>query len=478
MSRVIRQKRGRVLRSTYALSAGADPIAPATTSAPAWGAGVFQVGEAVAITAGTYAGSDPITVERRVEGFSSITGEWSVLATGVGLTYTIGFADTFATGIRVVEVATNAAGSVTAEGDSRQAYAAGSVPVLITSPDTTIEGTLDVGGVVGTTEGDWDPQGATLTGFEYRYLRDLSEIAGETSATYALTADDQGTTFTPQRRALSAAGASLWASADAVSVPAAASGGPANDGTIYPADLTLYATDDPDSILVGSPTFHGDGSVELTIAAGAAQTRDRGVTFFFELATDSQGRTWPVDIDAGPPVGACVAGIETVAGSGDLSADIPDAAVPDGTYVRVGTGLVWATGAAPTSLLTSNSWVAWGVRTESGGVSSLVRSLYMSDSTEQTSPSDALPSAAGAYGALGARPTNNRRAVLQRGGAGTFRPNGDSLDVDTFNSNVFPAAFAQCFITVSRYETLTGNRTIRIKPFLHLVLLDPPGDPV
>lgn len=69
-------------------------------------------------------------------------------------------------------------------------------------------------------------------------------------------------------------------------------GGGGSAGPINLASLGIAATSDPTSTLVGSPIVDAT-SIEVELAAGAAQDPEDGVTFFFDLSQDSFGQAWP-----------------------------------------------------------------------------------------------------------------------------------------------------------------------------------------
>jgi len=173
--------------SVYAVSSagrtdiiGASATAPVNTVAPDV-TGNFYVGDVLTTTDGTWTGSP-----------TSYSYQWKRGATNIGTnanTYTLVSADA-GLNITCVVTATNATGSTPATSNVLGAYPL-AAPTNITLPYIDIDVDWNVGALINFYYNQWEsnPPNPTLT---YQWLRNGSNITGETNTTYLLDVADSG----------------------------------------------------------------------------------------------------------------------------------------------------------------------------------------------------------------------------------------------------------------------------------------------
>ena len=188
---------------------------PTSVAAPATTGGT-EVGQTRTMSNGTWAGTAPISYERRWKRGTT------VIAGATGATYALVTADVGSTVTGEVR-ASNAAGQSAwvASSGSATITAAPSQPVApanTAAPATT--GGTEVGQTRSMTDGTWT--GTAPITYERRWLRGSTVIAGATGSAYTLVAADVGSTITGEVRATNAGGVSGWvASAPSAAITAA-----------------------------------------------------------------------------------------------------------------------------------------------------------------------------------------------------------------------------------------------------------------
>jgi fibronectin type 3 domain-containing protein len=237
--------------ATSGASGRIDPVAPSNTAAPSL-SGTARDGQTLTVDKGTWSGTPAIAYAYQWRRCDTSGGSCADIAGATGATYALTSADAGAT-VRVVVTATNAAGSTHATAAS--ALVAPAAPANTTAP--AISGTTRDGQTVTADRGTWT--GTPPIAYAYRWRRcDTSgascvDIAGATSAAYALTAADVGATLRVVVTAANAAGATAAtsnasakiAAAPPVSTTAASFSGATRDGETLTAERGAWTGTPP-----------------------------------------------------------------------------------------------------------------------------------------------------------------------------------------------------------------------------------------
>ncbi len=215
------------------LSAGADArstAVPSNTSPPTI-TGTAVAGETLTATAGSWTGTPPITFSLAWQRCDASGGSCAPIAGETAQTYLVGAADIGST-LRVVETATNAEGSVSAQSAQTAEVTGQTAPV--STGDPVISGSTVEGATLTTTTGTWT---GTSLAFAYRWVRcaadgglpdgsDCPSIPGGTSSGYTLGSDDIGRRLRVQVTAANSAGSATVASNPSALVEQSTTSGP------------------------------------------------------------------------------------------------------------------------------------------------------------------------------------------------------------------------------------------------------------
>jgi hypothetical protein len=279
---------------------------PANTSPPSV-SGTARDGATVTADRGTWSGTPPLTYAYQWQRCDASGEACTEIPAATGSTYELTSADVGRT-VRVVVTATNAAGSASAP-SAPTATVAASQPANTTAPGIT--GLARDGELLTATTGVWN--GTPPLSYAYQWRRcdasgdGCTDIAGATTATYRLTADDVDHAIRVIVTATNAAGTASAPSAPTDRVSAAPPqntaaptvSGTARDGSTLTADNGTWTGTPPLSYAYQWQRCDPDAGTCADIA-GATDTT-------YDLTPDDVGRTVRVAVTATNAGGAATA---------------------------------------------------------------------------------------------------------------------------------------------------------------------------
>jgi hypothetical protein len=336
------------------LSAGADARSTATPSntAPPSVTGTAVLNETLTAVAGSWIGTPPLTLVLAWQRCDSGGGGCASIPGATGQTHVV-TADDIGSTVRVLETATNAEGSASAESAPTAVVTGISAPV--STGDPVVSGASFEGSTLSTTTGTWS--GTSLT-YGYQWVRcwadgglpdgsNCPSIPGATGSSYTLVAADIGHRLRVQVTASNSAGSATAASNPSALVEQSTTAGPPRsvvepsiDGTLVLgrvvfASVGTWAGETPITYAYQWMRCGADGGLadasNCTAISGAA-------TSTYTLAADDVGARLRVRIAASNSLGAQAVASNATA-TVQSSSTTPSQAAPTNTRSPVIFGL-------------------------------------------------------------------------------------------------------------------------------------------
>lgn len=236
-------------------------------------------------------------------------------------------------------------------------------------------------------------------------------------------------------------------------------------GDIELATLSVIAVDDSGGYLVGSPTYNPDGSIEVTIAAGAAAVYPDGVRILVALETDSFGTPWPVNMSPELAFGPAfhLKCDETVTGS-----------IASG--LQAGGGFASSASAQPASWAGVDQYAITGLQRDTASPNqyrSFTLTTGGSSSTAFTTNfGNRVMGALGSGGALLGVGAYGPQQLRQGRWGQVCYDNIEVRDNDVFNAATSLGAYTVGLIYITRGAATVADLTARFRPTVRAHLLD------